>query len=298
MADSVATPRRRRSPTRLSADETIRRMLDTGVEMVRERGLMVSFDLMRLEEVIARAGVARAAVYNHWKSKDAYYSDLLRELGRVYSAPVFVIGTGDEATRLLQRAQREIDSAEGRRAIFVELCRLGVRETKQELAGSPSQVYVRVALLATMVSLPDDDELKLSLAQLLGETEGTALGTIGRIYEWFCTTLGYRLVPGLPIGWLDMAKAGFDLLGGNAFEARTENTVGITHFVGDPFGTGDEREWDSLTLAYARLMASYVEPDPAFDDAALARSHERLVQISSRDDSTMRDIGNNFPTPR
>jgi len=64
-------------PERVPADEVRQRMLDAGRAIALEAGTSLTVDRLRLEEVIARAGVPRSSVYRLWAYKDDYIDDLL-----------------------------------------------------------------------------------------------------------------------------------------------------------------------------------------------------------------------------
>lgn len=82
------------------AEATRRQLLATALEVFGERGYAAT----RLEDVAARAGVTRGAVYHHFRDKAALYAETLAEAWRTVTAPVFAHLSGDgPALRRLER---------------------------------------------------------------------------------------------------------------------------------------------------------------------------------------------------
>ena len=109
--DEAPEPRRsilRRGRPR--SDQAHRAILDATRELIIEGG----FHQLRLEHVAARAGVGKATIYRHWRSKEALALDVLLELAAPYLAVEETGDTRDELTSAVRNAIRALtDTAFG-----------------------------------------------------------------------------------------------------------------------------------------------------------------------------------------
>ena len=67
------------SGRRLGRAESRDRLLNAGVELLRERPTAARLDHIRATDVVERLGLTSGAFYNHWDSQDHYRRDLLEE---------------------------------------------------------------------------------------------------------------------------------------------------------------------------------------------------------------------------
>ncbi|HEU5337726.1 MAG TPA: helix-turn-helix domain-containing protein, partial [Sulfuricaulis sp.] len=89
--------------------DTRQRLLDAALEAFREEGYQVSID-----RIAARAHVARQTLYNHFPSKDALFTEVVRHA--IQSVLITLDGDGDVRATLLafsEAYRAKILSAEG-----------------------------------------------------------------------------------------------------------------------------------------------------------------------------------------
>lgn len=264
---------------RLSDDETRSRMLEMGHELVAGSGLTVSLEHLSFEEVIQRSLVSRSAVYRLWPNKELYFNDLLLELAGSTnpSQAAYDRGTVDLAVQITAENLDKLATAEGRRALVVELCRRGSQQNFTALYGSAEwQTYV--ALTATLVSLPDG-RLQTAMQQALHRSE---LGFIDRMtvfYESMLFLVGYRVQPGIPEGARVLTTLGGAVVEGLALNSIVVPKVADTRFVADPFAVGTAQEWTIPSIGYTSLVLGISEPDPEFTLERLESAGQLLQQI-------------------
>ncbi len=66
----------------LSALETRRLLLDAGMDMVFAQPAILATSVIKVTDVVRRAGVTPGALYHHWPNQDAYRRELLAEILR------------------------------------------------------------------------------------------------------------------------------------------------------------------------------------------------------------------------
>lgn len=269
-----------RRSTRLSDEETARRMLETGVRMVDDHGLNLSSDLLQLEDVIKAADVSRSAVYRRWPTKAHYFADLLRELA----------GTAHPGTNDRETARIGIDvaldnldhfrTAPGRKLAVVEMCRIGALQNFLEVA--PTREWrTYVALQATLLGLPDHLDLQNDLTAGIRNSEQDFISRMGAFYAAMFEIVGYRMRP-IPVGFDTMATLGAAVVRGLAINNITIPEVGDRRFDADPFDTGHVAEWSLPALGFTSIILTLIEPDPdeqTWDDDRLAATRERLLTL-------------------
>lgn len=249
---------------RLTDHETAERMLATGVRRVQDEGLRISFDLLRFEELIVEASVARSAVYRRWPTKHHYYADLLRRLA-AHQFPA-AAAYRDASVAFIQehvdRVRVGMATQDGRRQIAVELCRVLAQRTFELLTSSPNwKVYL--TLTATVATLPTEGSLQTDLRTSLREAEAEFFTEMAEIYEMFMTALGHRLRPDLPAGvsLQAVARIGLSILEGlSLHDITTPDATGSWR--GDPFDAGEVTDWTPASIGFTSAMTSLFEIDP------------------------------------
>lgn len=248
---------------RLGEAETAERMLQTGVRMVSEVGLQVSFDALRLEEVITAAGVARSAVYKRWPRKEQYYAELLLRLASQAHAATTVFESSSPSV-VLGVAQQNLelfDSQQGRKSLLVEMCRQGAQHNYDSVVSRPDwSIYV--TLHAALQTLPDND-FRNTLRCTLNRAEQEFAEKVTYFYERIINILGYRVsaqMPGTTISQLAMMGAA--AVEGVAIRSAAMLEMQDNRLQMDPFQTGSTRAWSHVSLLFTSLVVSCLEPDP------------------------------------
>lgn len=267
---------------RLSDTETAEWMMTAAIRKVDEGGLPVSFDLLRFEELIVDAGVARSAVYRRWPTKHHFYADLLRELaGRAHPAvAAYEQTTVATAIRLGTENLEQLKTPEGRHRMAVEMCRQAALENFRTLSGSRSwSLYV--TLNATMLSLPPEGGLLGDLERSLSQSWARYFTRMGSIYAGLLGLVGYRVRTDITgLSEVTLAELGAALIEGLSLNSIGDAGGAAKRFTGDPFHTGEQAEWSLAGLGFASQLMALVEPDPAaggdWDDAELDRRAQAL----------------------
>lgn len=263
-------------------EETTERMLQAGVAKVDREGLPVSFDLLRLEDIIAEAGVARSAVYRRWPTKNHYYADLLRHLAGAHrpALAAYDPNTISYAVSLAHRNLNRLTTPEQRRAVLVDICRQGALKNFMALVNSPAwRVYI--TLTATMGSLPADVDLKADLEKALHRSELHFYQRMAIFYEAFLGVLGFSLRR--DVGEINLetaAQLGGAIVEGLAINSIADKSVLDRRFTTDPFGTGEVADWSLPALGFTNIIMGLIEPDPDapihWDEAYIAKRREAL----------------------
>ncbi len=260
---------------RLSDEETARRMIKVGSERVRREGLRVNFDLLRFEDLIAEAGVARSAVYRRWETKGHFYADLFLELAG-YVHPAMATEDWETVMIVISRAREcneELRTDEGRRWLAAELCRVGSAHNFDMLSQS-GEWSVYVALIATLHSMPDTD-FHARLTEALGTSERRFLASMGLFYVSIFEYLGFRMRQDLgDITPVLIGQLGSAIVSGLSLNNVPTPELGDIRLHVDPFRTGRPAEWTLTGFGFASIALNLVEQDPAH---AGTWSDERLA---------------------
>ncbi|MEU4572738.1 TetR/AcrR family transcriptional regulator [Nonomuraea sp. ATR24] len=268
-------PTRRR--TRITDEETARRMLDTATHTVEHTGLTVSLDHLSLEQIIRDAGVARSAVYRRWPYKDLFFSDLLRELAKATNPTT--TATDPTATRTathtLLTSLTWARNPHQRRALAAEALRTGALGEYDLFHRSPAwRTYL--ALQATFRSLPDGD-LRTDVQQALTDAEHTMITGLATTYTHMTRLLGLRPHPG--ITYETIARLAVATLRGLILMTPANPELTTHRFPANPFGAPEPAEWTEPALAIATVVVGLLEPDP---DLTWTDEHERAAEHALR----------------
>jgi AcrR family transcriptional regulator len=252
-----------RRHSRLSDEETERRMLEAAIAMVHETGLTVSLDHLSFEDVIRDARVSRSTVYRRWPYKDLFFSDLLKELAK---AATPAAATSQETTlpairRIVLEHLDWLDTAELRRDLLLELMRQGSLNDFETMLGS-TEWRTYLALHATFLSVADA-ELRTQLQAALAQSEQGFIRRIASSWEAMTRLFGYRLRPELDATFESLATLLSADLRGHVIMALASPDVATRRFLARPFGATEVAEWSPPALAIVAIAFTFLEPDPA-----------------------------------
>ncbi len=182
-------------PDRMPADEVRQRMLDAGRELALEAGAALTIEHLRLEQVIQRARVPRSSAYRVWPYKEDYIDDLLSYLagaGSMYSGrPVLAPETFDVVQEILVGNRALLASAEGRRALLLEVVRVTSAANYQMLSDSgPWRLHM--ALVATLGSTRSG-AARARIAAALEEAQSTSRDSMVSLFGFLAAQIGLRM---------------------------------------------------------------------------------------------------------
>ncbi|MGO9778292.1 MAG: TetR/AcrR family transcriptional regulator [Streptosporangiaceae bacterium] len=277
--DSRAPTGLARRGRRLPDRETERRMLQAAMAMVHRTGLTVSLDHISFEDVIRDADVSRSAVYRRWPYKDLFFSDLVRELAKD-ATPAAIVS--DEIGLIRQIAAERLDwleTAEGRRALMLELFRQLSLLDFRALYGSP-QWRTYLALHATFMSLADGD-LRDEVQAILARSERERMARVAAAWERMTALFGYRLRAGATFAVLAMLLNA--TLRGLTILALSMPELTGQQSPENPFGASGD--WSLAAIGLASTAITFLEPDPAveWDGDRIAAVRQALRSLTLPD---------------
>lgn len=259
---------------RLDEAETVERMLEAGARMVRESGLRISFDLLRLEDVIAHAGVSRSAVYKRWPRKELFYSELLLRLaGAVHPATAaFDLGTPVAIVRVAHEHSNWFRTAEGRHRLLIEMCRLGALQNFEALRERPDwRIYMTIH--SALLTLPDNS-YRAALESVLANSEREFAQKMAGFYSVLMNMLGYRFKDDSGnFGMLELAALGATAVEGVVLTSGATPDLATRRFLLDPFDTGRHQDWSYPAISFTGLVTSLI-----VQDDLTAWSEEKMVE--------------------
>jgi len=265
MSDGQNEPEQDDARSRLEQSQLRRRMLDAAQRLVEQAGgLSVSLENLSLDVVIKEAGVSRTSVYREWRNKEAFYVDLLCNL----AGPNWQ-GTAafdEETIRLVRDVVAErldlLQTLEGRRQVMLEAIRQGAEQNFRAVVTS-TQWRTYVALTATVLSMPTDDEARARVQEALQTSESTFIDRMASFYEDMGVIIGFRLRPHVD-SFSTLAAAGASVVEGLGLRRILIPDV-VEKTLSLPGPNGDE-EWHLAALGFLGIIDQLVEmtPDYAF----------------------------------
>lgn len=269
---------------RLSAREVRRRMLDQGHHVIRERGLAVGLDDIRMEDLIAAAEVPRSSVWRIWTAKADYAADLLVSAVDPDGADLLRTfidqDTLDLAEAQLAAHADRLDSPAARRAALEEIVRTAVEHNYAVFAGSrPWRTYV--ALLASLPAV-HQGHVRQAIAAGMYEAEREFAARMGEFYAAIAQRVGIRLRRP-DAGWEAMALACSAVVEGLALRAEIAEPVvvgpvgqgtsspgtaqrpqqlTIGQLIAGPRSSGAPDAWTTAGIAILGIIDAFTEPDP------------------------------------
>lgn len=254
------------------------KMLDAAQDMLEEvGGLTVSLEHLRLEEVIARAGVARSSVYRTWPNRDDFYVDLLCELAGPswQGTAAFDQKTINLASSIVAERLHLLPTAEGRRQVMRETVRRGAEQNFKAVVAS-AQWRTYVAITATLLAWPEDNQVRQRVQRSLGAAESKFINMMATFYEDMSIILGFRLREPYTT-YTTLAATGAAVVEGLGLRQMiAPEAVNTTFTLPGPEGP---EEWTLPALGFMAILDEIVEPDPDynFNDALAAYFKRRAV---------------------
>lgn len=255
--------------TRLSDQETVRRMLDAAIELVHQRGISTGLEAITFDEVVHKAGVSRTSAYRRWPKRDLFYNEILLELASGATLPIAAESklVGAAAQDVFGRIKNP-ESPRGHRDLVVELLRV-TSDADYEAVSTSTGRRTYHMLLSSYRGITDP-EVRDKVGKLLADAERCTLEIRGRIYAEFTALLGYRLIPPLigPSGFEMMGRAAGAIMNGLITQAELGDT-GYKTFSKPrrmrAFGASIAAEWSPVAYMMTATQLGYIEPDPGIE---------------------------------
>lgn len=242
----------------MADDEVVRRMLAAAATVVEARGVTSSLEHLVFDDIIRMAGVSRTAHFRIWPSKERFSADLLEAMarqaweGRTPQEDILRRFGAD----YVEACRPHLLTADERWAAFIELLRIGPRDTYETMRSSAASRAgaVLLAMLTTMEAGPDRDRL-LAISK---EADETYLHTMSAFYAEVMTGLGLRLRPEYhgdmrPMVWLVEACTDGLSLRDNVRHGYRDTVVIAPAF------TSNEEPWCLPSLGVAIVATQMVE---------------------------------------
>lgn len=242
---------------RMSRAEIEGTLLKTATDLVRDNGLTVSLEHLRLDELMDLADVPKTSFYRVWSSKEAFFARLLEELvvpnGGVGAA--FDPMTLDVARGVIEQNVDLLETSSGREELLAEAIRLGAAQNFRSLRGSSSwQTYM--AILATLPGI-GDEAARDRIKQALQVTENYFIDRMAEFYDSMLPLLRFRLRAGVTTHHVAA-------VGAAVVEGLVERAVVSPDLVDDLIpGTGlrgEKVEWHLAAIGFWGVVRSLVEP--------------------------------------
>ena len=265
------SPRRRRLPDAV----TEQRMLDVALSRIAERGLHVTFDDLGFEDLIVDADVSRSTVYRKWPSKTDFYRRLLVEIVRQPVAMLHHVSP-EHLQQLAGAVTKDagwLDSPASRRAMLVELSRVGTAENFRAVFESPAN-HTHTALAAVIGST--EGELREEAIRTLRISEAQFVERMAEFYTAVLAMAGLRLLPGVTMPHFVVLAMG--LVQGLVNHAHGMPPHLLAEVTADPFGVGQEQSWTTAALGLTALVLGITETDDDADPVAAVRSFTDLTE--------------------
>ncbi len=230
---------------RHTIDETRALLLDTGLRLLKERGLFVGVTHVRLSEVVAEAGMTTGAAYRCWDDQEAFHRDL------ALAAVRFRDHGSIDAT--VQRIRSLVDD----HAPLAEVLRTGA---EANLHRYPEDAGFLITIPLRMTS-PTDPEL----AQASSERHHEAMTSFASLYDALLGVYGRRMRA--PRTTMHLAETLGALSEGFAIQMLSGETH--PHVRREDIGEDVGSDWTLLGLAVEAIVERYTEPIDSTGSAAV-----------------------------
>lgn len=243
------------------------RMLQAATSEIERSGLTVSLDHISFEAVIHAADVPRSAAYRVWPTKEEFFDDLLRHLASERWPGTSALSEEyfDEALRTALEHEDEFVTAEGRRRALHAAARVGIQRDADHLA-TTSAWRNYVAITATVMSLPSNDDLRKELEYELHESEDQIVSRFADHYRHLSRLVGFRLRPEFHNDYSIMATLGAAIVEGITLRQFVSPAISNRQYVLDAFETGVKESWSLAAFACTAVFDQMFEEDPEYDE--------------------------------
>ncbi len=264
-------------PERVPAEEVRQRMLDAGRQLALESGAALTFEHLRLEEIIQRARVPRSSVYRMWPYKDDYINDLLCYLAGPGSwftdHVVFDPETFAVVDRVLADNKRLLATGHGRQALLREVVRLGAARNYEALSRSQSWL-LHTALISTL-GQTRSEQAREKIAMALEDAHTRSRDSMVGLFGYLAGVIGLRM--------RDPARTAEHMMlaGGLLVQSLALRNVQVQVAVHDtpdaarvdgllnapipgPGLDGEPARWSLVAFCYLAIVEAFVELDPDF----------------------------------
>lgn len=236
---------------RRTSEQTRALLIETGMQMLLERGATAGVSHIRLQQVLRRAGLTTGAAYRLWPDQDAYQHDLAVH-ATTWRDDSPTATTMARIAELIERGEPLAEVVRQGTAAHVE----GFE--KRDGRRQPT-FLLALALRATAAH---SDELRLASRR----RHQQSLDEFADLYQRVMDRYGRRLRPGRSIQQLAEAMAAV----GEGFALHA--IEGIEHprilVAGADGGTA---EWTLYGLTIWSLIQTFTDDLPAVDDEAAGR---------------------------
>ena len=264
-------------PERVPAEEVRQRMLDAGRELALDMGAALTFEHLRLEEIIQRARVPRSSVYRMWPYKDDYVDDLLCYLagpGSVfYDRVVFDPETFTVIDQVLTDNKQMLGTEQGRRALLCEVVRLAAVRNYEALSGSNAW-RLHMALIATL-GKTRSTQAREKIAASLEAAQTRSRDSIVSLFGYLSGVVGLRmrdpartaehmtLAAGLLVQSLALRNVQVQIAVDGTPDASRVDRL-LNEPIPGPGLDGEPAQWSLVAFGYLAIVDAFAELDPDF----------------------------------
>jgi len=266
----TAVSRRRR----MSAAEVRGAMLEAGRRSIWNAGLTLDLNDSHFDDLIRDASVPRSSVFRIWQTKADYLVDLYESVTasgmQDLRESIVDAGTFGSATELLDSRSDLLTSAQGRRALLLEIVRTGVAANLERMSNHPHwHSYAQLMISApVLLDLPDGD--RIAAAQIATERSSFIAAFADRYRALFGSlklepknpALGYEHFTVASVGVVE-AFAMRNVLASTVPTADTASPTLKELVVGTVPGPGidgGEAPWLPVAVAFLGVVDAFFEP--------------------------------------
>lgn len=250
----------------IPADQLREHMLKTAVGILTQTGgLTVSLAHLNMEELIRIADVPRSSVYREWKTKEAFYVDLMEKMVEPTEeqGAAWDKETLDVAFAVVERYQDRMATEDGRRSVLVEAVRQAAYQNYKAVSESLSW-RTSTALAATLPALEEEDRQRL--LNTLRSAEARFIERMSEFYEEVMPIFGLRMKE--PYDTRTFAALASSIIEG-LVGRRLTNPELVDKAIMLPGVDGELVEWHLSSVGFLAVLDSIVEPIPAEVDLRL-----------------------------